>query len=87
MEEYRRHSCHVTLQKENNCSCFEGKLGGYYEINCTITEYEARGRAFSKGGGNVTVLASHVTWSRALARHRRCGAAELVIYIRTEPCK
>jgi hypothetical protein len=35
----------------------------------------------------VTVLASHVTWSRALARHRRCGAAELVIYIRTEPCK
>jgi hypothetical protein len=57
----------VTLQKENNCSCFEGKLGGNYEINCTITEYEARGQAFSKGGGNITVLAFHVTWSRALA--------------------
>jgi hypothetical protein len=35
----------------------------------------------------VTVLAFHVTWSRALARHRRCGAAELGIYVRTEPCK
>jgi hypothetical protein len=33
----------------------------------TIKEYEARGRAFSKGGGNVTVLAFYVTWSRALA--------------------
>jgi hypothetical protein len=46
----------------------KGKLGGNYEINCTITEYKARGRAFSKGGGNVTVLAFHVTWSHALAR-------------------
>jgi len=33
---------------------------------------------------NVTVLAFHVTWSRAL---ERCGAAELGIYVRTEPCK
>jgi hypothetical protein len=58
----------MTLQKENNCSYFEGKLGGNYEIDYTITEYEARGQAFSKGGGNVTVLAFHATWSRALAR-------------------
>jgi len=58
----------VTLQKENNCSYFEGKLGRNYEIDYTITEYEARGRAFSKGGGNITVLAFHITWSYALAR-------------------
>jgi len=31
----------------------------------TIKEYKAQGQAFSKGGGNVTVL--HVMWSRALA--------------------
>jgi hypothetical protein len=31
-------------------------------------KYEARGRAYSEGGGNVTVLAFYVTWSRALAR-------------------
>jgi len=58
----------VTLQKGNDCSCFEGKLGGNYEIDYTITEYKARGQAFSKGGGNVTVLAFYVMWSRALAR-------------------
>jgi hypothetical protein len=40
-----------------------------------------------KGGSNITVLAFHVTWSRALARHKRCGAVELGIYIQTEPCK
>ena len=55
----------MTLQ---NCSCFWGKSGGNHEINYTITEYEARGRAYSEGGGNVTVLAFYVTWSRVLAR-------------------
>ena len=58
----------MNRQKERNYSCFEDKLGGNYKIDYTITEYKARGRAFSKGGGNVTVLAFHVTWSRALAR-------------------
>jgi hypothetical protein len=60
----------MTLQKEkeNSCNYFEGKLGGNYKIDYTITEYKARGRAFSKGGGNITVLAFYVTWSRALAR-------------------
>jgi hypothetical protein len=29
------------LQKENNYSCFEGKLGGNYKIDYTITEYKA----------------------------------------------
>jgi hypothetical protein len=58
----------MTLQKENNCSYFEGKLGGIYEIDYTITKYEARRRAFSKGGGNVIVLAFYVTWLYALAR-------------------
>jgi predicted oxidoreductase len=41
---------------------------GSTKFYCTITDYEARGQAFSKGGGNVTVPAFHVTWSRALAR-------------------
>ena len=53
----------MTLQKENNYSYFEGKLGGNYEIDYIITKYKARGQAFSKGGGNITVLA-HITMSR-----------------------
>jgi hypothetical protein len=40
----------MTLQKENNYSYFEGKLEGNYKIDYTITEYKARGQAFSKGG-------------------------------------
>jgi hypothetical protein len=59
----------VTLQ---NCNRFFGNYKGFAELDCTITEYEARGRAYSEGGGNVTVLAFvlafYVTWSRALAR-------------------
>jgi hypothetical protein len=35
---------------------FYSKLGGNYKLDCAITEYKARGQAFSKGGGNVTVL-------------------------------
>ena len=62
-------------------------MGGNYEINYTITEYEARGQAFLKGGSNITILAFHVTWLRALAQHKRCKAAELGIYVQTEPCK
>jgi hypothetical protein len=31
------------------------------EIDYTITKCKARGRAYSKGGGNVTVLAFYIT--------------------------
>ena len=47
----------MTRQKKRNCSYFEDELGGNYNIDYTITEYKASGRAFSKGGGNITVLA------------------------------
>jgi predicted oxidoreductase len=41
---------------------------GSAKFDYTIIDYKARGQAFSKGGGNVTVPAFHITWSRALAR-------------------
>jgi hypothetical protein len=31
------------------------------EIDYIIKEYEARGQAFSKGGGNIIVLAFYIT--------------------------
>jgi hypothetical protein len=42
------------------------KLGRTYEIDYTITEYKARGQAYSGEGGNVIVLA-HITCLYVLA--------------------
>jgi hypothetical protein len=74
----------VTLQ---NCNCFflGRNCKGSAKFDCTITDYEARGRAFSKGGGNVTVPAFHVTWSRALARLLAVWSGRTRVFARTDP--